>query len=400
MLKPRDALATVATAATMALAALAAHGQTAPEGSATQVLDSTRGGLSEADREFIENAAQAGLAEVEAGRLALERATTTEVKAFAQRMVDEHTKANTKLRDLVRAKGARLPDEPAIALAAKLQLLRIADGADFDRRYADDFGVEAHRDTIELFDREVAQGKDPQLMAFARDTLPALKQHLEMAQALQRDVQSAAAASRGADAPLRTEELHQAQRQIDDAAQVVQRMKGDTGMAALLKRAKGVFILPTYGRGALGVGAQGGAGVLVTRQGDGFSNPVFYNLGGVSLGAQAGGAGGQVAMLLMSDRAVQSFRSGQKFSLTADAGLTFADHSQRAQAATGKIEDVVLWSGTKGAFAGVSVGVTDVMLDDDANRAYYGRAGLTPAQILGGSVPSPRANKLDSMLQS
>ena len=112
------------------------------------------------------------------------------------------------------------------------------------------------------------------------------------------------------------EDLRNAREEITEAVQVVQRMKRDPGLLALLERAKAVFILTDYGRAGFGIGAQGGEGVLVTRQGERFSNPVFYNLGGVSIGAQAGVAGGEVAMLLMTDRAVENFRSGRKFSAT------------------------------------------------------------------------------------
>lgn len=88
-------------------------------------------------------------------------------------------------------------------------------------------------------------------------------------------------------------------RELSDAVQVVQRMKADPGLTALLGTAKGVFILPDYGRGALIVGAQAGA------------------------------SAGSMALLLMSDRAVERFRSDRNFSLSADAGLSIGPYSQR-----------------------------------------------------------------------
>lgn len=58
---------------------------------------------------------------------------------------------------------------------------------------------------------------------------------------------------------------------------------------------------------------------------------------------------------------------------------------------------MVVWSGTQGAYAGVSVGVTAVMLDRDANRAYHGR-DVSVARILDGSVENPHNNVLDRVL--
>lgn len=192
--------------------------------------------------------------------------------------------------------------------------------------------------------------------------------------------------------------LKDALQQVNEAVQVVQRMKADPRMAGELSRAKGVFIVPDYGRGALGVGLQAGQGVLVRRTGDTFSNPVFYNLGGVSIGAQAGAAGGEIAMLLMTDKALREFESGRQFSINADADLTIVDWSKRAHASTGKVQDVIVWSSAEGVFAGASVGISDVMLDREANRAYYGREGLTPQQILQGQVQNPRHNVLGKVL--
>jgi lipid-binding SYLF domain-containing protein len=193
-------------------------------------------------------------------------------------------------------------------------------------------------------------------------------------------------------------EVQHDQMLLNQSAQVVGRMKAENGMTQLLGRAKGVFIMPHYGRGAIGVGFQGGEGVLVMRQGNGFGNPVFYNMGGVSIGAQAGGVGGPVALFLMTDKAVQDFTSGKNFSVNADAGLTIVSYSRRAEASGGKVQDIVFWSGTHGAYAGASVGLTDVTFDDNANKAWYGRDGLNAAQIVHGQVQNPHNKVLDRVL--
>lgn len=61
---------------------------------------------------------------------------------------------------------------------------------------------------------------------------------------------------------------------------------------------------------------------------------------------------------------------------------------------------MIVWSNTKGAYAGVSVGVTDVVLDKDANRAYYRREGLNPQQIIEGAVPNLQNKVLDRVLRA
>jgi lipid-binding SYLF domain-containing protein len=192
-------------------------------------------------------------------------------------------------------------------------------------------------------------------------------------------------------------EAASAQRQIDSAAQVVNQMKSDSQLVGLLERAKGVFIVPRYGKAAAIIGGRGGEGVLVVREGEQWSNPAFFTFGGVTVGAQAGVASGSVAMLLMSDKAVQQFKTQQNsFTLDADAGLTLANYSANAQIASGN-EDVIFWSATRGLFAGAALGVNDVRSDAEQNRAYYSRPA-TPQEIFSGVVSTSNADTLRGAL--
>ena len=68
--------------------------------------------LTRSDRAFMTKAAQGGLAEVELGRIAAQRATDPQVKQFAQRMVDDHGKANDKLKQVATSKNLTLPTDP------------------------------------------------------------------------------------------------------------------------------------------------------------------------------------------------------------------------------------------------------------------------------------------------
>jgi len=193
--------------------------------------------------------------------------------------------------------------------------------------------------------------------------------------------------------------LNDANRQVRQSVDIVNQMQRDPQLAQLLKNSSGVFIVPRYGRGAAVVGAQGGAGVVLAHRDGKWSDPAFFNMGGISVGAQVGGAGGSIAMIMTNDKALNMFENqANNFSLNANADLTVIKYSGDAQASAGK-GDVVLWSDTKGAFVGASIGVSDIKRDQAENTAFYGRQ-LTPKQILGGQVNEQKAGSLRQALAS
>jgi putative membrane protein len=147
--------------------------------------------VSHADKEFMEKAAQAGHTEIEASQLAQSKASAADVKSFASTMIQDHTKAGDELTQLAASKNVKVPNEPSITQRAKIKLLSATSGANFDKRYANEIGVSAHQDTVALFQKEAANGKDPDVKAFATKTLPTLNHHLEMAKALQASTQAA-----------------------------------------------------------------------------------------------------------------------------------------------------------------------------------------------------------------
>jgi putative membrane protein len=132
------------------------------------------------DKEFAMKASAAGLAEVNLGNLAVVKASSPEVKQFARRMIADHANANRRLLDLANTKGlgvARTMDEKHQALQQKLAKL---DGADFDRMFMEGM-VKDHEEAVQLFEAESKDGKDAALKAWASQTLPVLKMHLETA---------------------------------------------------------------------------------------------------------------------------------------------------------------------------------------------------------------------------
>ncbi len=188
-----------------------------------------------------------------------------------------------------------------------------------------------------------------------------------------------------------------AQHHIDDAVQAVQRMKHDPRIASLLERSKGVLIVPRYTEAAAIIGGHGGIGVLLAKRQGTWTDPVFYHVGGASVGLQAGGANGPIALLLMSDKAVDKFRDDlSTWSLGGRAGLTVASFSDQKQNPRNQL-DVVVWSGVKGLFGGASLSATHISPDESADHAYY-NSPVAPLQILVGAVTNPSARPLRDAL--
>ncbi len=138
------------------------------------------------DAEFIDKAAIAGKAEVQASQLALKQAQSPDVRGFAKQMVNDHGKANARLTELAARKGMK-PQVEQIS-DPDVEALRGKNGRDFDVAHVAAVGPDAHRKAVALFEGEARDGRDPQLREFASATLPTLRHHLSMAQALERKV--------------------------------------------------------------------------------------------------------------------------------------------------------------------------------------------------------------------
>jgi putative membrane protein len=141
---------------------------------------SSNGSISASDKKFVREAAQGGMAEVEMGKLATEKASNPEVKKFGQRMVDDHTKAGDQLKEVASSKGISVPDKlSAKDEATKLRLSKLS-GEQFDKAYMSDM-VKDHTQDVADFQRESSSGMDPDVKNFASQTLPTLKDHLRQA---------------------------------------------------------------------------------------------------------------------------------------------------------------------------------------------------------------------------
>jgi putative membrane protein len=134
--------------------------------------------LDDDDREFMQKAAEGGLAEVAMGKLASTKATDAEVKSFGQMMADDHGKANAALKELAAKKGFVLPTEPSSAHKDTMGELEKVSGADFDKEYVSEM-IEDHEKDVKEFEETSKDAEDPDVKAFAAQTLPTLQTHLE-----------------------------------------------------------------------------------------------------------------------------------------------------------------------------------------------------------------------------
>lgn len=140
--------------------------------------------LSPADQRFVKEAAEGGMGEVELGRLAELKGSGDDVRKFGQRMVEDHSKANDKLKELAAAKSFTLPEKPnARQEATKDRLMKLS-GADFDKAYMKDM-VQDHKKDVAAFRVESKSGRDPDVRNFATITLPILRDHLKEAESIE-----------------------------------------------------------------------------------------------------------------------------------------------------------------------------------------------------------------------
>ncbi len=140
-----------------------------------------------ADSNFMTKAAQGGMAEVELGQLAVQKASNQSVKDFGQKMVDDHSKANEELKSIAAKQGVTLPTTLDTKDQATKDRLSKLSGAEFDRAYMTDM-VKDHRMDVAEFRREADHGTDPDVKAFAAKTLPTLESHLKMAETTESQV--------------------------------------------------------------------------------------------------------------------------------------------------------------------------------------------------------------------
>ena len=137
--------------------------------------------LSPSERDFVVQAAESGLLEVRAARLAVVRSHSPVVKKIATGYVMHHTAANAQLTRLANRWHVELPITAPRAKRRELEQLAAQKGAEFDMAFLQVMGVQEHEQAIERFESARRQIRHPQLRAWLDQTLPTLRQHLVQA---------------------------------------------------------------------------------------------------------------------------------------------------------------------------------------------------------------------------
>lgn len=181
----------IAVTGGMSIAAAARQGGNSSSPMSSSRASAKNSKLSAADMHFVKEAAAGGMAEVELGQLATEKASSPDVKKFGQRMVDDHSKANDQLKQIAVDEGVPLPAKLSAKDQATKDRLSKLSGDAFDKAYMSDM-VNDHKTDIAAFRNESKTGKDPQVKSFAADTLPTLEDHLKNAQKVAPEVERSA----------------------------------------------------------------------------------------------------------------------------------------------------------------------------------------------------------------
>lgn len=130
---------------------------------------------------FAVKAADGGMFEVQAAKIAQKKGSSDKIKDLAKHMLDDHTKANAELKELAAKKNITLPTKVSDKYQKELNELNKLSGTEFDKEYAKKM-VKDHKDDIDLFEKEAEKGDDPEIKAWAAGKVPTLKHHLSMAE--------------------------------------------------------------------------------------------------------------------------------------------------------------------------------------------------------------------------
>jgi SH3 domain-containing YSC84-like protein 1 len=157
----------------------------------------------------------------------------------------------------------------------------------------------------------------------------------------------------------------------------------------VLEHAKCVAVVPNMLKGGFVLGGSHGKGVATCRNGNGWSAPAFFTVGGGSAGFQIGIEGVDLVMIIQNEKGMQKLIAS-KFQLGADASAAAGPVGRHASANTDwKLEtEILTYSRAKGAFAGITLNGVSIRRDDDSTKAVYGRK-VSTASVLSGKVAVP-----------
>ncbi len=197
----------------------------------------------------------------------------------------------------------------------------------------------------------------------------------------------------------------EAQTKVEESVIVVKKMVSSPDAKAarwLLKRSKGVIIVPDMVKAGLVLGGKFGRGILLARTKNGsWSPPVFLTLGGVSAGFQLGAQTTELFMVLMNRKGIDGVLKGKaKFGV--DAAVTGGPWGRDAAAglnAASLKADIYSYSRSQGLYGGATLDGAGMEIDKETTKAYYGKA-IPASQILAGkAVPGQEAKRLIAVLE-
>ena len=166
------------TAAVQAQSTSAAQSDTSAQTSSTGSMAK----LSSGDEKALKDMAQANINEIAAAKIALNKAESSEVKAFAQKMVDDHGDALTKVQTVAKQKDVTLPTEPDAQHKAMADKLEKESGDAFDKMYMENAGTKDHKMVLSKLQSDAKNIKDHDVKALADAHTPVVEQHLKSAE--------------------------------------------------------------------------------------------------------------------------------------------------------------------------------------------------------------------------
>jgi putative membrane protein len=140
---------------------------------------------------FLTEAIRANVAEVKLGQLAAERAQSLQVRQYGDMLRKDHTQSLQKASGLANEIGAPASSELSARQQKQFESLQKLSGEEFDTTFLSQM-VRDHQESIAKFSAEAQNGSNPEVMAFAKETLPTLQAHLEHAQSVQSELAAAA----------------------------------------------------------------------------------------------------------------------------------------------------------------------------------------------------------------
>ncbi len=216
----------------------------------------------------------------------------------------------------------------------------------------------------------------------------------------------AAAATLGATRAARADDTIDARHAMEEAAITVDRvreeMKSGSALDDLLKRAKGVLIIPSYYKASFIIGGSYGDGVLLARLPEGgFSDPAFYRMSAASLGLQIGGQSAAVIFVILTEKGLSSVLKDE-FKIGANIGMSILTVGVGAEAATTTHagEDIVAYWKSAGLYAGGSFEGALIKPRKDWNAAVYGVGNDNPDAIIQRDKLRASTNVKDALSKS